>query len=175
MFTSTLPFLIAIQQIPSYAKFLKDLCTVKRKTQVPRDVFRAESTSSFVQQEGVVKYKDPGRPIVLCKFGENYFGNGLLDLGSSVNVLPYYLYKELGLKDLKPARVNLELADHSIKVPRGIVEDVLVKVSDFYYPVNFFILDTEPSVNNKAHIILGRPFLATANCLINCRDGTYED
>ena len=93
-----IPFLMAIQQIPSYAKFLKDLCTVKRKTQVPRDVFSAEQTSSFVQQGGVVKYKDPGRLIVLCKLGENYFGNGLLDLGSSVNVLPYYLYKELELE-----------------------------------------------------------------------------
>ena len=65
------------------------------------------------------------------------------------------------------------LADRSVKVPKGIVEDVLVQVDKFIYPVDFIVLETEPVVNNYKPIpvILGRPFLATANALINCRNG----
>ena len=67
----------------------------------------------------------------------------LLDLGSRVNLLPYSVYKELGLGELKHTRVILELADRSIKVPKGIIEDVLIQVDTVNYPVNFIILDTQ--------------------------------
>ena len=83
----------------------------------------------------------------------------LLDLGSSVNLLPYSVYKELGLGELKPTRVTLELADRSIKVPRGIIEDVLIQVDTVCYPMDFIILDTQPVEyeSSKRHIpiILG--------------------
>ena len=62
----------------------------------------------------------------------------LLDLGSSVNLLPYSIYKELGLGELKPTRVTLELADRFVKVSRGILEDVLIQVDIVYYPVEFY-------------------------------------
>ncbi|RVW77831.1 hypothetical protein CK203_054420 [Vitis vinifera] len=68
----------------------------------------------------------------------------LLDLGASVNLLPYSVYKQLGLGDLKPTSITLSLADRSMKIPRGIIEDVLVQVDNFYYPVNFVVLDTDP-------------------------------
>jgi len=63
------------------------------------------------------------------------------------------------------------LADRSIKIPWRIVEDVLIKVDKFYFPVDFIVLDTEPvqNVGVQIPVILGRPFLATANALINCR------
>ena len=63
-----------------------------------------------------------------------------------------------------------------MKIPKGIVEDVLVKIDKFYYPVDFVVLDTEPSSNEPNHvpIILGRPFLATANAIINCRNGIMQ-
>lgn len=96
--------------------------------------------------------------------------NALLDLGASVNLFPLYIYEKLCLTDLKPSRVHLQLADRSIMLPRGIIEDVLIKVTDFYYPVDFLILDTLQTSNNKIPIILGRPFLATANANINCRN-----
>ena len=63
-----------------------------------------------------------------------------------------------------------------MKIPKGIVEDVLVKVDKFYYPVDFVVLDTEPIASEPNHvpIILGRPFLATANAIINCRNGVMQ-
>ena len=93
-----------------------------------------------------------------------------------MNLLPYSVYKQLGLGELKPTNITLSLADRSVKIPKGIVEDVLVKVDKFYYPVDFVVLDTEPigSGPNHVPIILGRPFLATANAIINCRNGVMQ-
>ena len=86
------------------------------------------------------------------------------------------MYKQLGLGELKPTNITLSLADRSVKIPKGIVEDVLVKVDKFYYPVDFVVLDTEPMASGPNHvpIILGRPFLATANAIINCRNGVMQ-
>jgi hypothetical protein len=79
--------------------------------------------------------------------GDNKVERALLDLGASVNLLPYSVYVQLGLGELKPTSVTLQLADRSVKVPRGIIEDVLIKVDKFYYPVDFIVLDTEPVMN----------------------------
>ena len=72
-----------------------------------------------------------------------------------MNLLPYSIYKELGLGKLKPTRVTLELADHSVKVPRGIIKDVLIQV-DIYYLVDLIILDTQlvESESSKHHILV---------------------
>ena len=82
------------------------------------------------------------------------------------------MYKQLGLGELKPTNITLSLADRSVKISKGIVKDVLVKVDNFYYPVDFVVLDTE-SMAESTHqvpIILGR-FFATANAIVNCRNG----
>ena len=86
------------------------------------------------------------------------------------------MYKQLSLGELKPTNITLSLADRSVKIPKGIVEDVLVKVDKFYYPVDFVVLDTEPIASGPNHvpIILGRPFLATANAIINFRNGVMQ-
>ena len=86
------------------------------------------------------------------------------------------MYKQLGLGELKPTNITFSLVDRSLKFPKGIVEDVLVKVDKFYYPVDFVVLDTEPIASGPNHvlIILGRPFLATANAIINCRNGVMQ-
>ena len=78
--------------------------------------------------------------------------------------------------ELKPTNITLSLADRSVKIPKGIVEDVLVKVDKFYYPLDFVVLDTEPITNGPNHvpIILGRSFLATANAIINRRNGVIQ-
>ncbi|RVW35100.1 Retrovirus-related Pol polyprotein from transposon 297 [Vitis vinifera] len=100
----------------------------------------------------------------------------LLDLGASVNLLPYSVYKQLGLGELNPTSITLSLADRSVKIPRGIIEDVLVQVDNFYYPIDFVVLYTDPLVKeaNYVPIILGRPFLATSNAIINCRNGLMQ-
>jgi hypothetical protein len=100
----------------------------------------------------------------------------LLDLGASVNLLPFSVYLQLGLDELKPTPVTLQLVDCSVRKPRGVVEDVLVKVENFYYSVDFIILDIEPTLHPSANIpiILGRPFLTIANALINCWNGRMK-
>ena len=97
-------------------------------------------------------------------------------MGASVNLLPYSVYKQLGLGKLKPTTITLSLADRSVKIPKGTVEDVLVQVYKFYYLVDFVVLDTEPVAmgDNYVSIILGRPFLATLNAIINCLNGVMQ-
>ncbi|RVW57939.1 hypothetical protein CK203_112435 [Vitis vinifera] len=108
--------------------------------------------------------------------GETCVEKALLDLGASVNLLPYSVYKQLGLGELKPTSITLSLADRSVKIPRDMIEDVLVQVNKFYYPVDFVVLDTDPVAKgtNCLPIILGRPFLATSNAIINCRNGVMQ-
>uniref|UniRef100_A0A2N9HKM2 Reverse transcriptase/retrotransposon-derived protein RNase H-like domain-containing protein n=1 Tax=Fagus sylvatica TaxID=28930 RepID=A0A2N9HKM2_FAGSY len=171
-----LPLLHVIKQVPSYAKILKDLCTMKRKHNVKKTAFLTEQVSALIQHNTPPKYKDPGCPTISCIIGDHDIEQALLDLGASVNLMPYSVYLQLGLGEIKPTMVVLQLADRSVKKPRGVVEDVLVQIDKFYYPVDFLILDTESVVhaNSKIPVILGRPFLATANALINCRNGLMK-
>ncbi|KAL5544375.1 hypothetical protein UlMin_008159 [Ulmus minor] len=168
-----LPLLHVIKQVPNYAKVIKDLCTLKRKHNVKKTTFLAEQASAVIDSKTPPKYKDPGCPTVACQIGNQACGQALLDLGASVNLMPYSVYLQLGLGEIKPTTVVLQLADRSVRKPRGIVEDVLVQIDKFYYPVDFLVLDTIAIVNTESKIplILGRPFLATANALINCRNG----
>jgi hypothetical protein len=171
-----IPFLDDIQQVPSYAKFLKDLITVKRKTNVRKKICLTEQVCSILQCRLPIKYKDPGCPTISCTIGVSHIEKALLDLGASVNLLPYSVYLQLGLGELKPTSMTLQLADRSVKIPRGIVEDVLIKVDKFYFPMDFIVLDTEPvqNIGVQIPVTLGRPFLATANDLINCRTGVMK-
>ena len=171
-----IPLLDIIKQVPAYAKFLKDLCTIKKGLGVEKKAFLTEQASAIIQSKNPVKYKDPGSPTTSVNIGGTSIDKALLDLGASVNLLPYSVYKQLGLGELKPTNITLSLADRSVKIPKGIVEDVLVKVDKFYYPVDFVVLDTEPIANwpNHVPIILGRPFLATANAIINFRNGVMQ-
>ena len=171
-----IPLLYLINQVPAYAKFLKDLCTIKKGLGIEKKAFLTEHVSALIQSKYPVKYKDPGSPTIPVNIGGNCINKALLDLGASVNLMPHSVYKHLGLGELKPTTITLSLADRSVKIPKGIVEDVLVKIDKFYYPVDFVVLDTEPSSNEPNHvpIILGRPFLATANAIINCRNGIMQ-
>ena len=171
-----IPLLDIIKQVPAYAKFLKDLCTIKKGLGIEKKAFLTEKFSAIFQSKNPVKYKDPGSPTISVNVGGTCIDKALLDLGASVNLLPYSVYNKLGLGELKPTNITLSLADRSVQIPKGIVEDVLVKVDKFYYPVDFVVLDTEPIANGPNHvpIILGRPFFATANAIINFRNGVMQ-
>ena len=171
-----LPLLHIIKQMPLYAKVIKDLCIIKRKHHVKKTAFLTEQVSAIIQHKVPPKYKDPGCPTISCTIGDYNIERVLLDLEASVNLLLFSVYLQLGLGELKPTFVTLQLADRSARKPRGVVEDVLVKVENFYYPVDFIILNIEPTLHPSANIpiILGRPFLATTNALINCRNGRMK-
>ena len=171
-----IPLLDIIKQVHAYAKFLKDLCTIKKRLGIEKKAFLTEQVSAIIQSKTPVKYKDPGSPTISVNIGGTCIDKALLDLGASVNLLPYSVYKQLGLGELKPTNITFSLADRSVKIPKGIVEDVLVKIDKFYYPVDFVVLYTEPIASgpNQVPIILGRQFLATANAIINCRNGVMQ-
>jgi hypothetical protein len=164
--------------VPAYAKFLKDLCTHKRKyrNHIPKKVLRTEHVSSLIQHNTPPKFKDPRAPTISCIIGQKEIDKALLDLGARVNLLPYSMYQQLGLGALKATIVILQLADRCIKKPRKIVQDVIIMVDKFFFPVDFIVLDTEPVPHPKRLIlvILGCPFLAMANACINCQTGVME-
>ena len=124
----------------------------------------------------LVKYKDPSCLTISVNIGGTCVEKALLDLGASVNLLSYSVYKQLGLGELKPTTITLSLTYRSIKIPKGTMEDVFIQVDKFYYPIDLIVLDTEPIAvgANYVHIILGRPFLATSNAIINCRNGVMQ-
>ncbi|KAL6329577.1 hypothetical protein AAG906_022154 [Vitis piasezkii] len=127
-----IPLLDMIKQVPTYAKFLKDLCTIKRGLTVNKKAFLTEQVSAILQCKSPLKYKDPGSPTISVMIGGKVVEKALLDLGISEN-------------------------------SKGVIEDVLVQVDNFYYPEA-----------NLVPIILGRPFLATSNAIINCRNGLMQ-
>ena len=165
-----------IKQFPTYSKFLKDLCIVKKGLAINKKALLIEQVSSIILCKTLFKYKDPGSPTISVNIGGTCIDKALLDLGASVNLLPYSMYKQLGLGELKPTNITLSLVDRSVKIPKGIVEHVLVKVDNFYYPVDMVVLDTEPMAESthQVPIILGRPFLATSKAIINCRNGVMQ-
>nr|CAN69603.1 hypothetical protein VITISV_007659 [Vitis vinifera] len=141
-----------IKQVPTYAKFLKDLCTIKRGLNVNKKAFLTEQVSAIIQCQFPVKYKDPGCPTISVMIEGTCVEKTLLDLGASVNLLPYSVYQQLGLGELKPTSVTLSLANRSMKIPRGMIEDVLVQVDKFYYLVDFVVLDTDPEWSHATYI-----------------------
>ncbi|KAK8613604.1 hypothetical protein V6N13_101362 [Hibiscus sabdariffa] len=169
-FHINIPFLEAIEQVPSYAKFLKDIVTKKRKAESYETVAVASEYCAG-KSELPIKKKDPGSFIIPCSIGDNFMGNALCDLGSSVNLMPKAVFRKLGIGIERPTTVILQLADRSHVRPEGKVEDVIVKVGKFVFHVDFLILDCE--VDEKAPIILGRPFLAMGRILIDCEKGDF--
>jgi len=122
---------------------LKDLITVKRRTNVPKKVCLTEQVSSILQCKLPIKYKNLGYPTIFCMIGVSRIEKALLDLEANVNLLPYSIYLQLRLGELKPTSMTLHLADRSVKIPQEIIDDVLIKVDKFYFPVDFIVLDTE--------------------------------
>ena len=90
-------------------------------------------------------------------------------MGASVNLMPLSVYKKLGVGEAKPTTVSLQLADWSIKYPQGVIEDVLVKVDKFIFPVDFIVLDMDE--DQEIPIILGRLFLVTGRTLVDVQKG----
>ena len=133
----------------------------------------ASQVSVIIQYDLLPKYKDPGTLTISYFIRDKKINNSLLNLRSSVNLLPYTVYQHLGLGALKPTRMNLQLAYRSLKFPKGIVKDILVQIDSFIFLVDFVILDIEPVQisSSQIHVIFGQPFLATTDVTIRVRSG----
>ncbi|CAL1379094.1 unnamed protein product [Linum trigynum] len=165
-----IPFMEALAHMPKYAKFLKELLSKKRRLSELATVELSEECSAILQNKLPQKQKDPGSFTIPCSIGKLHVERSLADLGASINVIPYKLFKKLGLGEPNATRMSVQLVDRSIIHPRGIVEDLLVRVGRFFYPVDFVVLDINE--DTEVPLILGRPFLATTKALIDVHDGT---
>ncbi|XP_025616894.1 uncharacterized protein [Arachis hypogaea] len=93
----------------------------------------------------------------------------LCDLGASINLMPYSMMRRLCVEEVKPTQMSLELVDKSLVCPKGVIENLLVKVDKFIFLADFVILDLDEEGGDS--IILGRPFLATARAFIDVEQG----
>ncbi|GKU88967.1 hypothetical protein SLEP1_g3172 [Rubroshorea leprosula] len=144
----------------------------KQKIPFPQRFLQAnldKQFSKFLENKLPPKLKDPGSFSIPCIIGNVNFDKVLCDLGASINLMPFHVFRKLGLGEPSPTTVSLQLADRSIKYPRGVVEDVLVRVDKFIFPVDFIVLDMEEDF--EMPLIFGRPFLATGRALIDVQQG----
>ncbi|CAN6704221.1 unnamed protein product [Malus baccata var. baccata] len=168
-----IPLLDAIKQVSMYAKFLKELCTTRRRISNKEVVQVSENVSAVLQRKLPPKCKDPGSFTIPCVIGNTKFEQCMLDLGASINVMPYSIYASMNLGELKNDGVIIQLADRSNAYPKGVLEDVLVQVGNLIFPADFYVLDMEDSPHSTPlPILLGRPFMKTARTKIDVFKGT---
>src|ERR1044072_2913059 len=168
-----LPFFEVLEKMPLYAKFVKEILSKKRRlSEVDETIMLSEECSAILQRKLPPKLKDPGSFTLPVEFEGKEEVRALCDLGASVNVMPLSMFNRLGIGDLKPTMMCLQLADRSIVRPWGVVEDVLVKVGEFILPADFVVIDVNE--DSKIPLILGRPFMATSNAKIKVAKGTIS-
>ena len=120
------------------------------------------------------KLKDPESFSIPYNIGKFVKDKALCDLGASISVMPLSTSKKLDMGELRPTKMSVQLADRSVKYPIGILENVPVRIGQFYIPTDFIIMDIKE--DNVTPIILGRPFLATVGAIIDVKRGkiTFE-
>lgn len=169
-----IPLLQAIQDIPIYAKTIKELCIKKsmRKKKTTATVHVVGTLSYLLLgKETPVKYEDPGNPIVTVQINGHSFPNALVDLGAAINILTTTNCNILGITALEPTTTLLELANRSVIRPEGTLQDVMVFVDTWEYPTDFLIINPRNQLDGHP-LILGRPWLATADAYISCQIGS---
>nr|KYP44869.1 hypothetical protein KK1_033610 [Cajanus cajan] len=173
-----IPLLDAIKKIPRYAKFLKELCTYKRKLKGNERISKGKNFSALIGKfvpHIPEKCKDPGTFCIPCIIGNSKFKNSMLDLGASINGMPLSIFKSLSLGLLQPMGMVIQLANRSVSHPTSFVEDVLVRVGKLIFPADFYVHDMEEGFSHgSAPIILGRPFLKTTRTKIDVYAGTLS-
>ncbi|CAM8885249.1 unnamed protein product [Rhodiola kirilowii] len=163
-----IPLLEAIKQIPRYAKFLKDLCTNRRRNTSYDQELMSRNVSAVIQRKVPPKCGDPRTYTIPCTIGNIRIENCMLDLGASINVLPFSIYSCLRIGPLEPTGLTIQLADRSCKQPEGKIEDVMVQVGELVLPADFYVLKMENGgPTDHAPILLGRPFLKTSKMKID--------
>ncbi|XP_009619753.1 uncharacterized protein [Nicotiana tomentosiformis] len=158
-------------QIPAYAKFLKKILSSKKKLEEMKVVKLNAHCSSIIHNKIPKKCGDPGSFTIPCSLGSEKFDKGLCDSDASINLMPLSMFKKLEgeLGVIKSVPVSLQLADQTTIIPEGIVEDILVRVDKYVFPVDFIVVDMEE--NKEVPLIMGRPFLCTGRAILDIYEG----
>ncbi|XP_070018912.1 uncharacterized protein [Nicotiana sylvestris] len=161
-----------LKKMPGYAKMMKDLMSHKFDFQDLATVTLTQTCSVVVTRPIIEKLSDPGSFTIPCTIGNFVFAKALCDLGANINLMPLAIYKRLRIGRARPTSMLMQLVDRTVKRPSDILDDVLVQVGKFVFPVDFVIFDCR--VDEEIPIILGRPFLATGRALIDCETGELK-
>ncbi|XP_070022165.1 uncharacterized protein [Nicotiana sylvestris] len=164
-----IPFTDALLQMPSYAKFLKEILPCKRKLEEVSMVMLTEKYSAILQNKLPQKLGDPGSFTIPCTLGGVYFEKTLCDSRALINLMLFSIFRKLNLGEMKDIGVSLQFAYQSTKKPKGIIENVLVRVNKFVFPIDLIVLEMKECPDEP--IILGRPFLATGRAIIDVHQG----
>ncbi|XP_021730693.1 uncharacterized protein LOC110697617 [Chenopodium quinoa] len=163
-----LPFIEVVTQMPSYSKFLKDILTNKRKLN-DELITLPHQVSALVQHKMPKEQKHPGSFTLPVKIGNMEARGTLADLGESVSLIPLSIAQNLNI-EMIPTRKTIQLADRSVKLPCGELEDVPIQVGHIYVPCDFVVMDMEEDVDTP--LILGLEALKTLGAVINCKNNT---
>ena len=155
--------------MPNYAKFLKEILSKKKKIAEEGIVNLTATCTIVIQRSLPIKMKDPGSFTIPCSIGKYEFKKALCDSGASINLMPLSVVRRLSLGELIPTAITLQMADRSTARSKGVLEDVLVKVRKFIFPVDFVILKLEE--DTLVPLLLGRPFLEPGAALIDVQKG----
>ncbi|GJT23009.1 reverse transcriptase domain-containing protein [Tanacetum coccineum] len=155
--------------MPRFAPTIKSLLMNKEKLLELAKISLNENCSAMLLKKILEKLRDPGKFLIPCNFSGMDVCHALADLGASINLMPLSICKKLSLPDLTPTRMTLELADRSITYPKGLTEDVFVKVRKFHFPTDFVVVDFK--ADPRVPLILGRSFLRTSGALIDVYKG----
>ncbi|GJX75348.1 reverse transcriptase domain-containing protein [Tanacetum coccineum] len=158
-------FANALFLMPSFAPTIRNLLMNKEKLLELAKIPLNENCSAMLLKKLPEKLGDPGKFLIPCNFSGMDVCHALADLGASINLMPLSFWKKLSLPDLTPTRMTLELADRSITYPKGLAEDVYVKVGKFHFPTDFVVVDFE--ADPRVPLILGRSFLRIGHALID--------
>ncbi|KAH9743537.1 hypothetical protein KPL70_003340 [Citrus sinensis] len=143
---------------------------VKAMTSAPATVKQVTALSCVYCGEEHDFDNCPGNPASVNYMGTRYAGRALCDLGASVNLMPLFVFKQLGVGECRPITITLQLADRSHAYPEGKIEDVLVKVDKFIFPVDFIVLDFEANKENRKMLQQFRQIVWTKSNLIGTPD-----
>ena len=135
-----IPFAEALAQMPNYIKFLKDILSKKKK--FSEGVMNLTATCSAVIQRSLpMKMQDPSSFTIPYTIGNSELGKALCDSRASINLMPLLVVKRLSLGELTPTTMTLQMVDRSMVLPKGILEDVLIKIGKFIFPVDFVVMN----------------------------------
>ena len=164
-----IPFVEALAQRPHYAKFMKDVISIKRKLYEGGVVSLFSNCSAIIKKNLPQKMQDPGSFIIPCTIGNYEFGKYLCDLGANIKLMPLSMVSRLSLRELTPTTMSLQMANKSMAQPEGILEDVLIKMGKFIFPIDFVVMDIEE--DKHIPLLLRRPFLARGVALRDVKKG----
>nr|GFB72548.1 reverse transcriptase domain-containing protein [Tanacetum cinerariifolium] len=136
-------FADALLLMPKFASTIKSLLTNKDKLFELAKIPLNENCLTMLLKKHLEKLRDPGKFLIPCDFLGMDVCHALADLGASINLMPLSIWKKLSLPELTPTRTTLELADRSITRPKGVAEDVFVKLGKFHFSANFVVVDFE--------------------------------